>query len=119
MKTHEKLQKYAKDLRLTQTAIAAELDVSQPMVSFILNGTHEPSPKQARAIEKLTGGLIKREEWYYDEEELGRKGEQVQEQLGANGGRILPQQGGAAAFLTVKDMATGRIYHIIEASAEI
>lgn len=45
-----------------QTAAAAAIGVSQPTVSNWMRGQHKVTPANAVAIERATGGAVRREE---------------------------------------------------------
>lgn len=53
----------AEDPKLRDHHIAAELGVSVPYFSQILNGSRLPSPKLMLRIEAMTGGIVPMQSW--------------------------------------------------------
>lgn len=58
-----KLRSWRDKAKLTQTVVAAQIDVSQVTLSDYERGTKCPSESVARAIETLTGGTIAAADW--------------------------------------------------------
>lgn len=58
------LEKWLKSKKLTGLELADMLKVSQSAVSRWIHGRRVPTIKYFQAIEKLTGGKVRPQDWY-------------------------------------------------------
>lgn len=65
---NEVLKVYRMKRELTQEEFAQKIGVSRSYYALVENGTRNPSPDVALAIEKATGGEIKKEWLVFPEE---------------------------------------------------
>ena len=59
-----KLSDYMKAKKITQVEFAEMVGVSQPMVSLMMRGMVEPSPRVAIKIQNITRGAVPFESFY-------------------------------------------------------
>ncbi len=53
-----KLRDYLNSQNLSISELARQLDYERAHISRVVNGSQRPSPKLARAIEKMTNGKV-------------------------------------------------------------
>lgn len=61
--THEKFDAFARADGRSNAAFGAEVGTSGQMVGMVRHGVRNPGRKMALAIERLTAGAIRAEDW--------------------------------------------------------
>jgi len=64
-----KLLEYMRKYKITQINMAKKLGISSTYLRMLIRGTHFPSRKLARIIEKITSGEVSKEEVIFNDEE--------------------------------------------------
>ena len=70
----EKFKEYLKTSFVLQEKLAADLGISQPMISRLKSGAGLPSLKLAIKIERISGGKVPVTSWIPEEKPKKRRG---------------------------------------------